>query len=63
MEDGLISMYIEMNAKDYIETMVPDPAPTPPERSEASHRRVSSSNDQKEPVNNQTSLLGSFLHF
>lgn len=56
-------MYIEMNAKDYIETMVPDPAPTPPERSEASRRRVSSSNDQKEPVNNQTSLLGSFLHF
>ena len=54
VEDGLISMYIEMNAKDYIDTMMDeDPPPTPPERSEASRRRISSSdaNEQKEMVN------------
>ncbi len=47
-------MYIEMNAKDYIDTMMDeDPPPTPPERSEASRRRISSSdaNEQKEMVN------------
>ncbi|CAB4037391.1 Hypothetical predicted protein [Paramuricea clavata] len=51
VEDGLISMYIEMNAKDYIDTMMFDPPPAPPERSESSRRRISSSdaNEQREP--------------
>ncbi|XP_028405368.1 beta-chimaerin-like [Dendronephthya gigantea] len=49
VEDGLISMYIEMNAKDYIETMMLQP-PTPPKRSESTRRRISSSdaNEQKQ---------------
>ena len=45
-------MYIEMNAKDYIDTMLILP-PVPPERSEASRRRKSSSNEPKETVNTQ----------
>lgn len=50
-------MYIEMNAKDYIDTMMFDPPPAPPERSESSRRRISSSdaNEQSEPVNTQLS--------
>ena len=50
VEDGLISMYIEMNAKDYIETMDNDDVPpVPPERSESTRRRISSSDANEQP--------------
>ena len=53
MEDGLIAMYIEHNAKDYIDTMMLDAPPPVADRS-GKPRRVSVPDEQerKETVRN-----------
>jgi hypothetical protein len=59
VEDGLISMYIEMNAKDYIETMdfMVDPPPEPPKRSESTRTRISSSDRNETPTVNTQACI------
>lgn len=47
VEDGLISMYIEMNAKDYIDTMMLDPAP-PTDRDASRKTESADGNGQKQ---------------
>lgn len=46
--DGLITLYIEMNAKDYIDTMTMNPPPLPPVRSQSS--RIETSVQSTKPV-------------
>ncbi|XP_046847399.1 beta-chimaerin-like [Xenia sp. Carnegie-2017] len=46
--DGLITLYIEMNAKDYIDTMMMNPPPLPPVRSQSS--RIETSVESTKPV-------------